>query len=130
MDGISDKNKDRDAITQRTPAASPTQHLKAKFAHQAGVGIIFQKQTTPDPRGLVVERCSAGGPAENSRRIHHGMVLVAIDDTDIRGLAAAHIAPLIIGPLGSEVQLTFQDHGEGHDGEHRVVKLTRGVVLK
>mmetsp|Transcript_72718 Transcript_72718/g.151920 ORF Transcript_72718/g.151920 Transcript_72718/m.151920 type:complete len:144 (-) Transcript_72718:11-442(-) len=127
--GVDKEGNGDGVLTQRAPqhAKENGSSLKGQYGHQAGVGIIFQKQATPDPRGLLVERCSLGGPAENSRRVHHGMLLTHINDVDIRGMPANKIAPLIIGPLGSEVSLCFQD---GDAYEVKRVNLTRGVLLK
>mmetsp|Transcript_15693 Transcript_15693/g.36614 ORF Transcript_15693/g.36614 Transcript_15693/m.36614 type:complete len:159 (+) Transcript_15693:99-575(+) len=72
----------------------------------AGVGIVFRCDGAG--KGLIVETLLPGSPLEDVQdQVKQGMMLIAIDGTNVRANTPQQIAPLILGPPGSVVQLAF-----------------------
>eukprot|EP00277_Geminigera_cryophila_P008474 CAMPEP_0179406542 /NCGR_PEP_ID=MMETSP0799-20121207/951_1 /TAXON_ID=46947 /ORGANISM="Geminigera cryophila, Strain CCMP2564" /LENGTH=153 /DNA_ID=CAMNT_0021177615 /DNA_START=144 /DNA_END=605 /DNA_ORIENTATION=- len=101
-----------------------------RLAHMkpAGVGIVFQREDAHDHQGLVVDSLAPGGPADRSKLVESGNRLVMINGKSIKGLDARGIARLILGPLGSHVELVFETNVMGPP-QRKTVTLTRGVQL-
>ena len=86
-----------------------------------GVGIVFRISEAGD---MVIEDfisgqelapslppltlLSAGGPAERSGKLKVGDQLNRVDGKFVRGQAASKIAPKILGPAGTIVELAFK----------------------
>mmetsp|Transcript_25352 Transcript_25352/g.49459 ORF Transcript_25352/g.49459 Transcript_25352/m.49459 type:complete len:163 (+) Transcript_25352:122-610(+) len=111
--------------TVREAYASPGAKPKYK-GQSAGVGIVFEDFGTGapgDPEGLVVEGVKPGGPAEGVKEIQRGLILIGVDQVDVRGFGSKDVGPIILGPPNSTVTLVFQD-GQ----EVRRVTLTRAPL--
>jgi len=96
---------------------SPTQRFAsvagnpAEAAKAVGIGIIFDAGETgagPDGDGLVVNGLAPNGPADRCAKIVLGDLLCTVDGMDVKGIAAADMSGLILGPPGSKVVLGFQ----------------------
>lgn len=85
-----------------------------------GIGVIV---TTTDPRGLLIQQVTAGGPAEQAG-LKPGEVITAVDGVSAAGETRQAALDAIKGEAGSEVKLTVLDAS----GESREVTVTRGSV--
>ncbi|EKX54048.1 hypothetical protein GUITHDRAFT_100298 [Guillardia theta CCMP2712] len=70
-----------------------------------GVGIVFRISEAGD---MVIEDFISGGPAERSGKLKVGDQLNRVDGKFVRGQAASKIAPKILGPAGTIVELAFK----------------------
>ena len=78
------------------------------------MGIIFRLQgKIGDGGGLIVDEVIKGSPTDRQGQIRPEFQLVAIDEQDVRGMTPRQIAPLILGPPGSDVTLSFLDPADG-----------------
>ena len=104
---------------------------------QVGVGMRIQD----DPPHKIISLVP-GGPAARSGAIRVGDYLLAISDVEVRGLSAANIRSLIVGPDGSKVSLRFKrastkgssaastPRDAGEPGEEFSVVLFREPAMK
>jgi hypothetical protein len=70
-----------------------------------GVGINFRVADTGD---LEVESIAKLGPAERTGKIKIGDQLTRVDGRFIRGLPVSRVAPMVLGPAGTLVELSFK----------------------
>jgi C-terminal processing protease CtpA/Prc len=101
------------------------------------VGIIFRLQgKIGDGGGLIVDEVIKGSPTDRQGQIRPEFQLVAIDEQDVRGMTPRQIAPLILGPPGSDVTLSFLDpavggvEGSGGRPPVRTFDVRRGWTMK
>ena len=97
----------------------------------AGVGIVFQREENLEHGGLVVDSVAHNGPADMSGMVSQGDRLITINGTSIKGLDAKGIARLILGPMGSAVELEFvccQASDAEAEPETKKVTLVRGFT--
>eukprot|EP00961_Rhodomonas_salina_P106532 1434614-Rhodomonas_salina.2 len=87
------------AHTQIVPPAQEEQ--------QGGVGIVFDEDWRLGIPRILVRATVPGGPANKSRRIHPGDLLVLIDGLDIHSKRLDQVAGRILGPPGTAVALGF-----------------------
>ena len=89
-----------------------------------------------DGGGLIVDEVIKGSPTDRQGQIRPEFQLVAIDEQDVRGMTPRQIAPLILGPPGSDVTLSFLDPADGGvegSGGHppvRTFDVRRGWNMK
>ncbi|EKX39059.1 hypothetical protein GUITHDRAFT_114934 [Guillardia theta CCMP2712] len=74
----------------------------------------------------MVASLAVDGPAEQSKKVRAGDILVSIDQVDVRGMSPEDLAQYILGPPGSRVRLGFIRDGS----ELLYVELTRGWTMK
>jgi len=89
----------------------------------AGVGVVFESKL--DSHTLVVRSVSRDGPASSSD-IRQGDRLIAIDDCEVADMTEGEIAKHILGPPGSQVQLTLRRRLSIGKEEDVKARLTRG----
>ncbi|EKX47659.1 hypothetical protein GUITHDRAFT_106648 [Guillardia theta CCMP2712] len=123
-----------------TPRDPGTRHVEssglAKYsprvigtdAEKVGLGIAFQQMVAlnQDPRPkLAVKSLAIESPAFHSGQIEEqeGDVLISIDGRSVRGMTGAEIAPYILGPQGSWVELSFE-RGAINGGALKVVNVS------
>lgn len=76
----------------------------------AGVGIIFRKG--PNDEGLVVDGYMPSCPINTRTHVKPGMKLIKVAGRDVTYASQIDIAPLILGPLGTFVDLQLErPHG-------------------
>mmetsp|Transcript_29238 Transcript_29238/g.69133 ORF Transcript_29238/g.69133 Transcript_29238/m.69133 type:complete len:112 (-) Transcript_29238:252-587(-) len=63
---------------------------------------------------------AAGSPAELSGRIFPGDILVEVDGVVVKGFSPEAVAPLVVGEVGSTVNLTFERGEEDSPSVHQV----------
>ena len=70
-----------------------------------GVGINFKVADTGD---LEVESTAKLGPAERTGKIKIGDQLTRVDGKFVRGMPVSRVAPMVLGPAGTLVELSFK----------------------
>ena len=80
---------------------------KQAFVHH-GVGITFTKTKNDS---FSVKRVTEGGPADLAGTIRSGDVITTVDGVPVESKSYRQFARMILGPLGSIVQLGIQRGG-------------------
>ena len=80
-------------------------------SENAYVGVGITIQAAEDGSGYLILEVAAGGPAEEAG-IQVQDLLVAVEDTDIRGLEITEVRDLVKGEENTYVRLTVQRGGE------------------
>lgn len=80
-------------------------------SENAYVGVGITIQAAEDGSGYLILEVAAGGPAEEAG-IQVQDLLVAVEDTDIRGIDITEVRDLVKGEENSYVRLTVQRGGE------------------
>lgn len=93
------------------------QVMENRANNYVGVGVTVSNL---DERGLLVEKVTAGGPAE-AAGVQVGDLIVAVDGVSIAGEARLSASDLIRGEVNTQVVLTLQDA----EGVLRDVTCTR-----
>ena len=122
----SSRDQDPSLPLQRRGVPSSTSNAAPNKSSLAGVGIVFSTAGHQNNSGLVVASLAVDGPADKSGQVKAGDVLVSIDRVDVRGVSAEDLAPYILGPPGSKVNIGFDRPGEGL----RNVEIIRGWTMK
>ena len=86
-----------------------------------GVGITFTK--TQNDSTFSVKRVTEGGPADMAGTIQSGDIIKTVDGVSVERKSYRQFARMILGPLGSIVQLGIE---RGVDREQHLVQLERG----
>jgi len=91
-------------------------------AENAYVGVGMTIQTTEEENGFLILEVVAGGPAEEAG-IQVKDLLIAVEDTDVRGMTASEVRELVRGKEGTYVSLTVL-----RQGTHETVSIQRRKV--
>jgi len=89
-----------------------------------GVGITFTK--TQNDATFSVKRVTEGGPADVAGTIKSGDIIKTVDGVSVERKTYRQFARMILGPLGSIVQLGIE---RGSDREQHLVQLERGPAV-
>jgi C-terminal processing protease CtpA/Prc len=89
-----------------------------------GVGITFTK--TQNDSTFSVKRVTEGGPADVAGTIKSGDIIKTVDGVSVERKTYRQFARMILGPLGSIVQLGIE---RGPDREQHLVQLERGPAV-
>jgi C-terminal processing protease CtpA/Prc len=86
-----------------------------------GVGITFTK--TQSDSTFSVKRVTEGGPADVAGTIRSGDIIKTVDGVSVERKSYRQFARMILGPLGSIVQLGIE---RGPEREQHLIQLERG----
>jgi len=94
-------------------------------AGECGVGLILEDCSNPtyNNYNVFVKALSVGGPAESSKQIQEGDVLVKIDGKDVIGMKTKDLGQFLIGPVGSAVSLQMRRGSNWKGGEGKVYSV-------
>ena len=87
-----------------------------------GVGITFTK--TQSDSTFSVKRVTEGGPADLAGTIRSGDIIKTVDGVSVERKSYRQFARMILGPLGSIVQLGIE---RGPHREQHLIQLERGL---
>lgn len=82
-----------------------TEHIPHRSSESCGVGINFRISDNGD---LVINDIVPGGPADRTGKLRIGDELIRVDGRFVRGRPASQIAPKVLGPAGTIVELAFK----------------------
>jgi len=91
-----------------------------------GVGVVLVQVSGG---AVCVKSVNKGGPAYLSGQIQRGDVLYAIDGQKVLGWDVERVKPLILGPVGSQITISFQRVGNQVAGKRSIdVTMIRQLV--
>ena len=102
---------------------TPDHSAKQAFVPH-GVGITFTK--TQNDSTFSVKRVTEGGPADLAGTIKSGDIIKTVDGVSVERKSYRSFARMILGPLGSIVQLGIE---RGSDREQHLIQLERGPAV-
>mmetsp|Transcript_1684 Transcript_1684/g.3799 ORF Transcript_1684/g.3799 Transcript_1684/m.3799 type:complete len:145 (-) Transcript_1684:119-553(-) len=104
-----------DTPSTKSPLPPPSQQLGGKVG-LCGVGVVFKPLAAPDGRvQLQVYSVAPASPAERSGLIMPEDILTHVDGKSVTEMSAEQVAPLVVGPIGTEVTLRFRRGAEEFD---------------
>lgn len=88
-----------------------------------GIGIVLKDA----PEGIVVTHMLEGGPAEKSKMIQNGDILIEVDGQSVLDHPFEKIMEMLHGEKNTSVKLTFKKKGEADQIYH--VELKRELIV-
>jgi carboxyl-terminal processing protease len=90
-----------------------------------GIGALLKDNLT----GLSISRILEGSPAEKSKKLKIGDLIIAVDNKPVIGMDIADAVDLIRGEKGSKVLLTLLRDNDEHQQEKLDIEIKRGEVV-
>jgi len=119
-------NQQRDGRSTVGQSYSPATPNKNEAPKMCGVGVVLVQVSGG---AVCVKSVNKGGPAYNSGKIQRGDVLFAIDGQKVLGWDVESVKPLILGPQGSTIVMSFYRVGNQVVGKRSFdVAMTRTPV--